>query len=193
MNIGVMSDRARSARPAARESEVVPERPVQFEHIFLEEYPRVLNILVRLLGDRDEAEDLALETFWRLHRRPPARDANPNPGGWLYRVATNLGLNALRARKRRARYELEAGSKQLEQSRVEDPQETYAAREEQARVRAVLAGMEARQAELLLLRYSGMSYQEAAEALGLSPNSIGTLLLRAEREFERRYREAEGK
>jgi hypothetical protein len=38
------------------------------------------------------------------------------------------------------------------------------------------------------MRYAGASYKEIAESLGLSPTSIGPLLLRAEREFEKRYR-----
>jgi transcriptional regulator len=44
------------------------------------------------------------------------------------------------------------------------------------------------QGKLLVLRYSGMAYKEIAKTLHLSPTSIGPLLLRAEREFERTYR-----
>ena len=54
--------------------------------------------------------------------------------------------------------------------------------------RAALAQMDSRQSQLLVLRYSGMAYKEIASALNLSPSSIGPLLLRAEREFEKRYR-----
>ena len=54
--------------------------------------------------------------------------------------------------------------------------------------RQVLAQMDARQSQLLVLRYSGMAYKDIAAALNLSSTSIGPLLVRAEREFERRYR-----
>ena len=47
--------------------------------------------------------------------------------------------------------------------------------------------MNPRQAELLIMRYSGMAYKEIATALSLSPTSIGPLLLRAERDFEKHY------
>ncbi len=193
MNIGVMSNQARRAQPVAPERQSAADSEAQFERVFLEQYTRVYSLLTRLLDDRDEAEDLALETFWRLHRHPATLGESLNLGGWLYRVATNLGLNALRARKRRVQHELDAGKLLLERSGPADPLDSYLEREEQDRVRAVLAGMDSRQAELLILRHSGMSYQETAAALGLSPNSIGTLLLRAEREFEKRYREAESK
>jgi len=48
--------------------------------------------------------------------------------------------------------------------------------------------MEPRQAQLLILRHSGRSYQEIGAALQVSITSIGTLLARAENEFARRYR-----
>ncbi len=164
----------------------------QFEHLFLEQYPHVYQVLVRLVGDRAEAEDLALETFWQLHRKPPDSNREHNLGGWLYRVATNLGLNALRSRKRRAQHELEAGRDVLAHNRTTDPEEVYAAEEERTRVRQVLAHMDERQAQLLLLRHSGLAYDELAATFGVSPNSIGTLLVRAEREFETKWREASG-
>ena len=48
--------------------------------------------------------------------------------------------------------------------------------------------MNPRQAELLVMRHSGLTYKEIAEALKLAPTSIGPLLLRAEHEFEKQYR-----
>jgi RNA polymerase sigma-70 factor (ECF subfamily) len=159
-----------------------------FEAIFLEHWPRVYGVLLRLVGDHAEAEDLALETFWRLHNRPPQQPSTLNEGGWLYRVATNLGLNAIRAWKRRERYELEAGRWDAEANADADPEGAAAQAEERRRVRLVLRDMDQRQSRLLILRHSGLSYRELAAALGVSVNSIGTLLARAEREFERRYR-----
>jgi len=162
-------------------------RESNFERVFLDQYPRVYAALVHLVGDRAEAEDLALDTFWQLHRRLPDLRGTQNLGGWLYRVATNLGLNALRARKRRERYEVEAGANALSTQPAGDPEQMVAAQEERERVRHVLGQMDSRQGQLLLLRHSGMSYEEIAAALGVSPNSIGTLLVRAEREFEKRW------
>jgi len=48
--------------------------------------------------------------------------------------------------------------------------------------------MNPRQAEILVMRYSGMAYKEIATTLDLSPASIGPLLLRAERDFAKHYR-----
>ena len=172
-----------------RPSDTTPKASAaEFDAVFLEHWQPICRVLVRLVGDPAEAEDLALETFWQLNRRPPSNDHAQNVGGWLYRVATNLGLNALRARRRRTRHEARAAQRESEKSMV-DAIDRVTAEEEQRRVREVLATMETRQAQLLLLRHSGMAYAEVATALGVSVHSIGTLLARAEREFEKRYRE----
>jgi RNA polymerase sigma-70 factor (ECF subfamily) len=156
-----------------------------FEALFGEHYPRVYAVLFRLVGDRAEAEDLALETFWRLWQNAP-RHAD-NLAGWLYRVATHLGYNALRSAKRRAAYENAAGHDALEQNLPPDPAHAAERADERERVRAVLQRMSPRDAQLLVLRHSGLAYKELAAALGVAPNSIGTLLTRAEKEFERLY------
>jgi RNA polymerase sigma-70 factor (ECF subfamily) len=159
-----------------------------FEAAFREHWPRVVASLYRLVGESDEAEDLALETFWRLHRNPPPFVHPESLRGWLYRVATNLGLNALRARKRRQHYEAQATQQDVLESHPEDPAEEVERIQEGSRVRLALAQMKPRSAQLLLLRYSGFNYAEIATALGIAPTSMGALLARAEREFEGRYK-----
>jgi RNA polymerase sigma-70 factor (ECF subfamily) len=153
-----------------------------FEDLFTRHYPRVCGVLRRLVGQPDEAEDLALEAFFRLWRHQD--DIEGNPEGWLYRVAANLGYNALRAGKRRENYEIQAESQAMQQRDEGDPPATFERSEQIARVRETLRRMAPRQAQILALRYAGLSYRELAEALGLAPGSIGTLLARAEAEFE---------
>jgi len=159
-----------------------------FETVFQQHWPRLVALLFRLTGDRDEAEDLALEVFWRLHRTPPEREGSEDPGGWLYRVATRLGYNALRSRKRRDRYEQEAAAQIANTSSPPVPESQVEQRQERERVRKILARMRPRSAQLLVLRHSGLSYAEMAAALSIAPGSVGTLLARAEKEFERLYR-----
>jgi RNA polymerase sigma-70 factor (ECF subfamily) len=159
-----------------------------FEALFREHWGNVYRLLYRLVGDSAEAEDLALEAFWRLHKQDPGHDGAFNTGGWLRRVATNLGLQSIRSWKRREQYELDAGRFALEQNYAEHPAEIVARQDEQRLVRMALARMNERQSQLLVLRHSGLAYKEIAEALALAPTSIGPLLLRAEREFEKQYR-----
>jgi len=156
-----------------------------FELVFQDHWTRVHGVIYRITGDPAEAEDLALETFLRLHQNPP-RDQS-NIIGWLYRVATNKALNALRSRGRRGSYEAEAGLLELEKVSSIDPALEAEQAEDRRRVRQVLSRMRKRSAKILILRYSGFSYSEIAETVGISAPSIGTLLARAEREFKKRY------
>ena len=163
-------------------------RSVEFERLFLEHWASVYRVLHRLVGDPAEAEDLALEAFMRLFRQTDRQTAGINTGGWLYRVATRLGLHSIRSWKRREHYELTAGRYALEETDQSSPAEILAQEEERHQVRLVLSRMNERQSQILILRHSGLSYKEIAEALNLMPASIGPLLVRAEREFEKQYR-----
>jgi len=159
-----------------------------FEGLFHEYWASIQRLLLRMVVDPAEAEDLALETFFRLYKYRPAADEQFNIGGWLHRVAANLALQSIRSFKRREQYELKAGKDALEESSENQPSEIFSEEENRSIARLALTQMNARQAELLVMRYSGMAYKDIAAALSLSPTSIGPLLLRAEREFEKRYR-----
>lgn len=160
----------------------------KFEDAFNEHWDRVYEVLFRIVGERAEAEDLSLETFLRLYNRPPKFESWEKLAGWLYRVATNLGFNALRSRKRRSRYEEEAGHLVMDVHAAPDPAKEAERLEEIQRVRQILSLMKPRDAKLLILRNSGFSYTELAVTLDVAPGSIGTLLVRAEADFEKRYR-----
>lgn len=162
-----------------------------FDSIFHTYWSKVRSLLAGLVGDADEAEDLALEVFWRLYKKPPADFDPQRLGGWIYRVATNLGYNALRAQKRRRHYEESAGIERLEHTLTPNPAQELDKAEQRRHIRLALSQMKPRSAQILALRYSDLSYAEIAAALNISPTSIGTLLARAEREFEKRYRKIE--
>ena len=159
-----------------------------FEGLFHDYWVPIYRLLLRMVIDPAEAEDLALETFFRLYQYRPARREDFNTRGWLYRVATNLALHSIRSFKRREQYEIKAGKGALEEASENGPPEIFGEEEERRLIRMALAQMNQRQAELLVMRYSGMAYKDIAAALHLSPTSIGPLLLRAEREFEKCYR-----
>lgn len=159
-----------------------------FERHFEQYWGSIYRLLKGMVGDPAEAEDLALETMYRLYRQQPGEQVDGNIGGWLYRVATNLGLQSIRSFKRRERYEAEAGRDVFGEQSEDMPHEIAAAEEERRLARRALAEMNPRQSQLLILRYSGMAYKDIGAALNLSATSIGPLLVRAEREFEKRYR-----
>ena len=159
-----------------------------FDELFLRYYSRIYAVVFRLTGDAAEADDIAQEAFIRLYRQPPeVAEREHNVGGWLYRVAVNLGYNALRTARRRMVYEQAA-----DRESTADPESVTEQHEERLRVRSALAELPQQQAQLLMLRHAGLSYKELAAALDVAPTSIGTLLARAERAFEVRYRAIAG-
>lgn len=159
-----------------------------FEDAFARYWAAIHRLLARMVGDPAEAEDLALETFYRLYRQNMRSGEDFNVAGWLYRVAVNLGLHSIRSFKRREDHELRAGRHMLEDVEQASPLQNLAEREEIKLARLALTHLKPREAQLLLMRYSGASYKEIAGALNLSPTSIGPLLLRAERDFAKHYR-----
>src|SRR3954464_13441620 len=163
-----------------------------FDAIFREHYSRVVALLARLTGDRSQAEEIAADVFCKMSQRGPLGVHGDDPAPWIYRVATNAGLDALRSTTRRRRREDAAGSETLRLAGQGTALDEVLREERCARVREVLGGLKPRDAQLLLLRAEGLAYREVAEALGMQPGSVGTLLTRAEAEFERRFRQRYG-
>jgi len=162
------------------------------EDIFRLQYPRLVGVLARITSDRGRAEELASEVFSRLASRPALFRPESNMGGWLYRTAVNLGLDALRVEARRRRNEQAAGAEIARHASTGDPLSDVLRSEQRARVRAVLATLKPVSAKLLLLRHAGFSYGELADTLAIKPASVGTLLARAAAEFEKKYRSLHG-
>ncbi|HLI97766.1 MAG TPA: sigma-70 family RNA polymerase sigma factor [Candidatus Baltobacteraceae bacterium] len=158
-----------------------------FERLFLEEYARVVAIAYRITADRDEAEDVAQEVFVQCARRRMTERAGTP--AWLYRAAAHAALNAIRSRRRRSERELRAF--RLTQSvgpapaNAQDPQRILEAESDRAAVRRVLRRIPARDAQILALRYAGLSYNEIAQSLSVAAQQIGTRLARAERAFRK--------
>src|SRR3954447_15161248 len=69
----------------------------EFKQVFLDNYSRIVAVLMRLLGDRMRAEEMANDAFLKLYQQPGLREGKANISGWLYRTATNLGIDGLRS------------------------------------------------------------------------------------------------
>jgi RNA polymerase sigma-70 factor (ECF subfamily) len=153
-----------------------------FETFFHVHYERIARAVARVVRDPARAEEIAAEAFWKLWRNPKLAQGG-QAVGWLYRTAVRMAIDELRKDARRIRNE----SRQVNRQSAKTPEEAHAAAEERDRVRLVLASLDARQAELLLLRSNDLSYAEVATALDLNPASVGTLISRAQQAFRKEY------
>ena len=154
-----------------------------FEELFLAEYGRVVGIAARVLADRAEAEDVAQEVFLAFHRsHSPLADYAP---GWLHRAAWHAALNRVRGRRRRERRELHSGAQDRDDAWSGDPGRIVERIYEREQVRSAMGRLPARAAGVLALRYSGLSYAEVAQAMGIGVGQVGTVLRRAEARLRR--------
>jgi RNA polymerase sigma-70 factor (ECF subfamily) len=157
---------------------------VNIRQLFERHYASLVWYLHARLGDRDLAEDLAQEAFVRLIDKPPRA-----PDAWLYVVAGNLARDAQHGDLRRSHHLAIVSSQRSGAAEPADPapnaDTTMCSAEESALVRETLALIPERDAALLVMRADDVAYRENAEAIGVSPTSVGLLLARAQQRFIR--------
>jgi RNA polymerase sigma-70 factor, ECF subfamily len=73
--------------------------PEAFEALFRRYQAEVYGWIVRIVRDPSAAEDLTVETFWRIHRARGRFDPGASFGAWARRIATNLAIDHLRHRR----------------------------------------------------------------------------------------------
>ena len=171
-------DEAMPLRALARDG--APAADGSFDALFLAEYPRVVRVAYRVLGDAAAADDVAQEVFIAFLRRQPDPAA---ASSWLHAAAVHTALNAIRGERRRDRRE--ATSTEAAARGGADPVEAAEQAERRREVRETLAKLPERTAAVLALRYSGCSYAEIGSAIGVRTDQVGTLLRRAEAAFRK--------
>jgi RNA polymerase sigma-70 factor, ECF subfamily len=152
------------------------------ERLFRTYNAALVRYLTRRLGDRDWAEEVAQETFVRALRQ----ESIVNERAWLFAVATNLVRDEARKDARRRQHlSLLA---QEEREREEEIQPTTVEQaQEAAFARNAVDALAERDRLALLMKEEGLNYGEIAEALDLSPGSVGTTLSRARRRLVEIY------
>lgn len=163
-----------------------------FEELTTRNQSRVYAYLYRFVGDPLLAEDLTQEVFMRVfkHRASYRNDARFST--WLFRVAHNVAFNAFRSKKRHPEQlfnSLKKSDSSTTQMNFEDgilsrsgstPTQKLAKLEKQAVVRDAIDRLNPRQRQAVLLsRFEGMSYQQIAEIMNLTPEAVKSLLSRA--------------
>jgi len=154
----------------------------ELERLFRTYHVPLVRYLTRRLGDRDWAEEVAQETFLRALRQ----DTLTNERSWLFAVATNLVRDEARKLERQRRH-LALLAEQESEARQEPEPTTLERAQEAAMARKAVDSLAERDRLALLMREEGLSYDEIAEALGLSAGSIGTTLSRARRRLAETY------
>jgi RNA polymerase sigma-70 factor (ECF subfamily) len=151
-----------------------------FETLFRRYTPRLVSFLARMVPERARAEELAQETFVRIYQARDRYEPKARFSTWLFGIASNLALNDLaRAHRRREHPWEESAATQVPTS--EPPaDESLVARSTAGRLEEALAQLPDRQQAALLLRVEEeLSYEDIADALGVSKASVKSLIHRA--------------
>lgn len=139
----------------------------------------VFAFLERMLGSREEAQDLGQETFVRMFQQAGRYRADGRFRSWLFRIAGNLARSRLRRRKIVAWVPFDAFRHDRADA-APTQQERSEGAERQRAVRGAIARLPQRQREAVLLRrFHDMSQAEIADVMGTSVPAVESLLSRA--------------
>lgn len=157
-----------------------------FEQLVLTYQTPIYRLCLRITGNTDDAADLTQEAFLKAWRALDTFRFDASFSTWLYRLASNLCLDFLRAEKRRATLPLiqnDAEGEELALSLPDPaptPEEATEAAQERAQISAALQSLEPQQRQILTLRViNDLSYAEIAEILGVQEGTVKSRLSRA--------------
>ena len=150
---------------------------------------RLVTVMHHLVGNPEEAEDLAQEVFLRVYRVRKKYHPRAKFSTWLFTIANNLALNTLRSRQRKPAIPLnvrDSGplgprpAEQLVHDRASQPMQRMQQQELAGVVQKALEGLNERQRMAVVLnKFEDMNYAEIAEVMSLTTKAVKSLLSRA--------------
>ncbi|MFH1279476.1 MAG: sigma-70 family RNA polymerase sigma factor [Candidatus Eisenbacteria bacterium] len=139
----------------------------------------VFAFLDRMVGSREEAQDLGQETFLRVYRQAKRYRPEGRFKSWLFRIAGNAARSRLR-RNKILRWVPFDPSLHDRDSGGERPDRAAIRGETERAVRGALGKLPERQRQaLVLLRFEGLRYKEIAEIMGVTVAAVDSLIQRA--------------
>jgi len=176
-----------------------------FNAFVLQYQERVFRLVLRMIGDRAEAEDLAQEVFISIFKAIEGFRGESQLSTWVYRVAANHCRNRIKYLTRRRRQLTEGYDESSEehisgaqsQGRPEAPDQLMEARQTERVLQDGLLSLEEEQRELVVLReVEHLSYEEIMAITGLPEGTVKSRLHRARatlREFIERNEQGRGR
>jgi RNA polymerase sigma-70 factor (ECF subfamily) len=185
---GARSDEELAAAASRGSEEAFRELVERFER-------PVFSLVLRIVRRPELAEELAQESFVKAWRALDRFDPGRRFSSWLFKIAHNAALDALR-RRGEPELSLDAPMGESEEPRplpadpaAEDPLARATSRAAGRALGAALAGLRAEYREILTLRFGeGLSYEEIAEVTGAPLGTVKVHLHRARRELAERMR-----
>jgi len=168
-----------------------------FDELVRRYQPRIHGLLYRLVRDSEDASDLAQEVFVRVFRALPGFQEKSGFYTWLYRIAVNVGLNHLRARRRKKEHG--ASETQMDPEAFANlpdrrtPQADWHQTRLRAAIGAAVAELPERQRAVFVMRqYDGLSNDEIARALNCATGTVKAHYFFAVRRLQELLKELKG-
>jgi len=144
-----------------------------FEQLVALHERRVFSLALRLTGSVEDAKDATQEAFLRLHRKIRQIDSGRGVGPWLYSVTVNACHDIGRDRQRSRLVAMENWQSLAPADAVSTPEDLFADRQREERLRAVLHRLpEKERAALVLREMEGLTTEEVAHILGSSGATV---------------------
>lgn len=159
-----------------------------FEEIVRRYQKKVVNTTYRMMGNQEDAHDLAQEVFLRVYRNLHKFQGRSSFSTWLFTIASNICRDELRKRQRRVQADSLSEPVQFTDGEVEreiadesmTPETLSLKRELNDEIQAVVDQLPPEQKEAIVLReFQGFSYEEIAEISGVSLGTVKSRISRA--------------
>jgi RNA polymerase sigma-70 factor (ECF subfamily) len=191
------SARQANARNRADMEQLIAGRDAALNDLMERHATPVFHFLCRMVGNEDDASDLAQETFVRVFRARASFRTGEKFSTWLFTIAANLARNHFRWRSRHPNVSLEAETGDTEQTLGSTLPATDPAPNEQAltaeRARAVRAAVgklpEDLREAIVLCEWEELSIAEAATILEATPKAVESRLYRARQILRERLKQ----
>ncbi|MBF0619175.1 MAG: RNA polymerase sigma factor [Candidatus Omnitrophica bacterium] len=166
---------------------------LDFAEIYHQYSGMVYRVALRMTGRVEEAEEVTQDVFLSVHRHLGAFSGKSTIKTWVYRIAVNCSLNAIKkAGRKRPEVRMEEGFDAPDSRQdVHEAVEKEAAEE---KIQALLNEVSEDERACLLLRaQEGLSYEDIARSLGVNINTVKTRIRRARETMIAAYQNKRGK
>lgn len=161
-----------------------------FEALVIENQRQVYTLALKMTGNEEDAYDISQDAFVKAYRSLPKFRGDSKFSVWLYRLTSNLCLDFLRSRKRRAAVSTSYTNDEDEDRELEIPDERFSPEtvleknELRLSVNAAMEALPEDYRQILILReINGLSYDEIAEVLSLELGTVKSRIFRARKKL----------
>ncbi|WP_017731227.1 RNA polymerase sigma-70 factor [Nafulsella turpanensis] len=153
------------------------EDEAYFEEIFKRNYQRICQRVYRITHDLNAAEDIVQEVFISFWNKP--EQTIQTPDAYLYKASINKALNYVSSTQRRKQLQ-EEQFKAQKQEAGQNPQQELEQQELELQIQQIIDKLPPMcQKVFMLSRYEGMSHQQIASFLEISPNTVDNHIKKA--------------